>query len=378
MKVVGRGIPAFNKFIEKKDGGQKKKFDENKLVKLNVNEPTNTNELLDVLNGNSSIIFPSIDKTLPIIFYDFSVWTKFKSLPNKFLGGLDTSYKSNKECIYIFDKTFTAENDFYDVLNKYTEKPIDINIAANITLLHELGHAVHHQTEKLNGSYLHEGTEEAKFINELMSFEELVVSQHEMSGKIVEIEMIGRQATREGYADLYCCILLDKLYGRDKAGFIIKAIHGYREAMNVTERYYTHDSINEYLTSKNSLDFKNFNEIHSYISDVVSKYAIKNINSDSRSFVSHSNFLGVINSVFGINESDVKSAAKKIEDRFPFICVYHDKLVPWRFEHGCEDGEKWLTNKDLNKIKRRIRTIKVVMKNKVNNIFNNPNRKRPL
>ncbi|ECK0672211.1 hypothetical protein FQU54_25370 [Salmonella enterica subsp. diarizonae] len=378
MKVVGRGIPAFNKFIEKKDGGQKKKFDENKLVKLNVNEPTNTNELLDVLNCNSSIIFPSIDKTLPIIFYDFSVWTKFKSLPNKFLGGLDTSYKSNKECIYIFDKTFTAENDFYDVLNKYTEKPIDINIAANITLLHELGHAVHHQTEKLNGSYLHEETEEAKFINELMSFEELVVSQHEMSGKIVEIEMIGRQATREGYADLYCCILLDKLYGRDKAGFIIKAIHGYREAMNVTERYYTHDSINEYLTSKNSLDFKNFNEIHSYISDVVSKYAIKNINSDSRSFVSHSNFLGVINSVFGINESDVKSAAKKIEDRFQFICVYHDKLVPWRFEHGCEDGEKWLTNKDLNKIKRGIRTIKVVMKNKVNNIFNNPNRKRPL
>ncbi|EMJ2323341.1 hypothetical protein V7L32_003772 [Salmonella enterica] len=378
MKVVGRGIPAFNKFIEKKDGGQKKKFDENKLVKLNVNESTNTNELLDVLNGNSSIIFPSIDKTLPIIFYDFSVWTKFKSLPNKFLGGLDTSYKSNKECIYIFDKTFTAENDFYDVLNKYTEKPIDINIAASITLLHELGHAVHHQTEKLNGSYLHEGTEEAKFINELMSFEELVVSQHEMSGKIVEIEMIGRQATREGYADLYCCILHDKLYGRDKAGFIIKAIHGYREAMNVTERYYTHDSINEYLTSKNSLDFKNFNEIHSYISDVVSKYAIKNINSDSRIFVSHSNFLGVINSVFGINESDVKSAAKKIEDRFPFICVYHDKLVPWRFEHGCEDGEKWLTNKDLNKIKRGIRTIKVVMKNKVNNIFNNPNRKRPL
>lgn len=378
MKVVGRGIPAFNKFIEKKDGGQKKKFDENKLVKLNVNEPTNTNELLDVLNCNSSIIFPSIDKTLPIIFYDFSVWTKFKSLPNKFLGGLDTSYKSNKECIYIFDKTFTAENDFYDVLNKYTEKPIDINIAANITLLHELGHAVHHQTEKLNGSYLHEATEEAKFINELMSFEELVVSQHEMSGKIVEIEMIGRQATREGYADLYCCILLDKLYGRDKAGFIIKAIHGYREAMNVTERYYTHDSINEYLTSKNSLDFKNFNEIHSYISDVVSKYAIKNINSDSRSFVSHSNFLGVINSVFGINESDVKSAAKKIEDRFQFIWVYHDKLVPWRFEHGCEDGEKWLTNKDLNKIKRGIRTIKVVMKNKVNNIFNNPNRKRPL
>ncbi|ECE0793767.1 hypothetical protein GK48_27790 [Salmonella enterica subsp. diarizonae] len=265
MKVVGRGIPAFNKFIEKKDGGQKKKFDENKLIKLNVNEPTNINELLDVLNGNSNIIFPSIDKTLPIIFYDFSVWTKFKSLPNKFLGGLDTSYKSNKECIYIREKTFTAENDFYDGLNKYTEKSIDINTATKITLLHELGHAVHHQTEKLNGRYLHEGTEEAKFINEFMSFEELVVSQHEMSGKIVEIEMIGRQATREGYADLYCCILLDKLYGRDKAGFIIKAIHDYRKDVNVTERYYTHDSINEYLTSEYRLSFKNFNEIHSYI-----------------------------------------------------------------------------------------------------------------
>ncbi|HDZ1273975.1 TPA: hypothetical protein RRV26_005181 [Klebsiella pneumoniae] len=376
MKVVGRGIPAFNKFIEKKDGGQKKKFDENKLVKLNVNEPTNTNELLDILNGNSNITFPSIDKTLPIIFYDFSVWTKFKSLTNKFLGGLNTSYKSNKECIYILDKTFTAEHDFYDGLNKYTEKPIDINIAANITLLHELGHAVHHQTEKLNGSYLYEGTEEAKFINELMSFEELVISQHEFSGKIVETEMIARQATREGYADLYCCILLDKLYGRDKAGLIIEAISDYREAMNVTERYYTHDSIYAYLTSKNSLYFKSFNEIHSYISDIVSKCAIKSINSDSRDFVSHSNFLGVINSVFGINENDVKLAAKKIEDRFPFIWVYRDKLVPWRFEHGCEDGEKWLANRELNKMQRGVRAVKAVMGNKMNNIINNHYRKR--
>ncbi|EGR6194737.1 hypothetical protein I7T11_005102, partial [Salmonella enterica] len=111
MKVVGSGIRAFNKFIEKKDGGQKKKFDENKLIKLNVNEPTNTNELLDVLNGNGNIIFPSIDKTLPIIFYDFSVWTKFKSLPNNILGRLDTSYKPHKECIYIREKTFTAEPD---------------------------------------------------------------------------------------------------------------------------------------------------------------------------------------------------------------------------------------------------------------------------
>lgn len=180
-----------------------------------------------------------------------------------------------------------------------------------------------------------------------------------MSGKIVEIEMIGRQATREGYADLYCCILLDKLYGRDKAGFIIKAIHGYREAMNVTERYYTHDSINEYLISKNSLDFKNFNEIHSYISDVVSKYAIKSINSDSRNFVSHINFLGVINSVFDINESDVKSAAKKIEDRFPFIWVYRDKLVPWSFEHGTKDGKMWIDNRDISRLQRRVRTVKI-------------------
>lgn len=374
MKVKYVNYNHFKKFIH--DRVEYLDISSNMAIESQRSNESSESDISRFLNKNSGYIFPDIDKTLPIIFYDFSVWTKFKSLPNKFLGGLDTSYKSRKECIYILDKTFTAEHDFYGELNKYTEKPIDINIAANITLLHELGHAVHHQIEKLNGRYLHEGTEEAKFINELMSFEELAVSQHEMSGKIVEIEMIGRQATREGYADLYCCILLDKLYGRDKAGFIIKAIHDYREAVNVTERYYTHNSINEYLISEYRLDFKNFNEIHSYISTVISKYAIKHINSDSRSFVSHSNFLGVINNVFGINEKDVKSAAKKIGDRFPFIWVYHDKLVPWRFEHGCEDGEKWLTNRELNKIKRGIRAVKAVMGNKVNNIVDNYYRKR--
>ncbi|HBT4697323.1 TPA: hypothetical protein MB321_005387, partial [Klebsiella pneumoniae] len=93
-------------------------------------------------------------------------------------------------------------------------------------------------------------------------------------------------------------------------------------------------------------------------------------------FVSHSNFLGVINSVFGINENDVKLAAKKIEDRFPFIWVYRDKLVPWRFEHGCEDGEKWLANRELNKMQRGVRAVKAVMGNKMNNIINNHYRKR--
>lgn len=347
MKIELKNLNSFNKFIESYNDSLELEFDPSATIKLK--NRMGPRDLQNNINKCSKKLLPPVSKILPIIFYDFSVWTKFKSLPNKFLRGLDTSYKPNKGCIYIFGKTFTAENDFYDGLNKYTEKSIDINTAINITLLHELGHAVHHQTEKLNGRYLHEGTEEAKFINELMSFEELVVSQHEMSGKIVEIEMIGRQATREGYADLYCCILLDKLYGRDKAGFIIKAIHDYREAMNVTERYYTHDSINEYLISKEDFRFKSFDDIHSYISSIVSKKAIKSINSDSRNFASHSNFLGVTSSVFGINESDVKSAAKKIEDRFPFLWVYHSKLVPWRFEHGCEDGEKWLTNKDLNK-----------------------------
>ncbi|ECC5185000.1 hypothetical protein CS238_05340 [Salmonella enterica] len=375
MKIELKNLNSFNKFIESYNGSLELEFEPSATVKLqNKMAPK---DLQNNINKYSEKVLPPVSKILPIIFYDFSVWAKFKTLPNNILGGLDTSYKPDKECIYIREKTFMAEKDFYDGLNKYTEKPIDINTATNITLLHELGHAVHHQTEKLKGSYLHEGTEEAKFINELMLFNEIVFSHHDESGKIVEIEMIARQATREGYADLYCCILLDKLYGSDKAGFIIKAIHDYREAVNVTERYYTHDSINEYLVSKDDFGFENFDDIHSYISSIVSKNAIKSINSDSRNFVSHSNFLGVINSVFGINEKDVKSASKKIEDRFPFLWVYNDKLVPWRFEHGTKDGKTWLDNRNLNALQRNIRTVKSAIENKVKNIMNNPYRKRP-
>ncbi|AUQ25116.1 hypothetical protein [Dickeya zeae] len=375
MKIELKNLNSFNKFIGSYDDGLELEIDPCATIKLQ--NRIGPEDLQNIINKYSKNLLPPVNKILPIILYDFTVWTKFKSLPNNIFGGLDTSYKPDKECIYISNKTFTGENNFYNELNKYTENPIDINTATNITLLHELGHAVHHQTDKLNGRYLHEGTEEAKFINELMSFEELIVSQHEFSGKIVEIEMIGRQATREGYADLYCCILLDKLYGKEKANLIIEALYDFRKKVNETEQYYTFDSINEYLTYKNSLNFKSFNEIHSYISDVVSKTAINHINYTAKCFYSHSNFLGIINSVFGINESDVKSAAKKIEDRFPFLCVYHDELVSWRFEHGCKDGEKWLANKDLNKIQRGIRAVKAVIGNKINNIVNNISRKFP-
>ncbi|EMX8260116.1 hypothetical protein AAHK15_000722 [Salmonella enterica] len=331
------------------------------------------------LNKNSGYIFPDIDKTLPIIFYDFPVWTKFKSLPNNILGRLDTSYKPHKECIYIREKTLTNKNDFYNELNKDSENFIDIDTAANITILHELGHAVHHQTEKLNGRYLHEGTEEAKFINEFMSFEELVVSQHEMSGKIVETEMIARQATREGYADLYCCILLDKLYGKEKAFSIINALYDFRvksDSVNA-ERYYSYGSIDEYRKNMDRLELKNFDEIHRYISGVVIKTTINHINSTARGFYSHSNFLGALNSVFSINEPDVKVAVQKIEDRFPFLCIYHDKLTPWRFEQGTKDGKTWLDNRNLNALQRNIRTVKLAIENKVKYIMNNPYRKRP-
>ncbi|WP_233977889.1 hypothetical protein, partial [Pectobacterium versatile] len=57
--------------------------------------------LVGILNENENIVLPAIDKTISIIFYNFSVWTKIKSRVNVFLqepsrktffGKLTTSY----------------------------------------------------------------------------------------------------------------------------------------------------------------------------------------------------------------------------------------------------------------------------------------------
>ncbi|KHT17922.1 hypothetical protein [Pectobacterium brasiliense] len=109
---------------------------------------------------------------------------------------------------------------FRDTVNRKTsiiydfmlDKGCGSSLASTTILLHEIGHAVHHQTEKLNGEYLDISTPEADFINKFTMFFQGERNHNYM----YETDMIIRNATREGYADLYSCILIDKLYSKQR------------------------------------------------------------------------------------------------------------------------------------------------------------------
>ncbi|EJP9635951.1 hypothetical protein NZF17_005251, partial [Salmonella enterica] len=83
--------------------------------------------------------------------------------------------------------------------------------ATNLVLLHEIGHAIHHQLEKHNGYLLEPTTPEASFLNPFFSFNEECVE------KIPTVTAIAYKAITEGFADLYSCIIVDILYDSSRS-----------------------------------------------------------------------------------------------------------------------------------------------------------------
>ncbi len=367
MVIEFKNYEEFNKFIKINDEVQKEKINSSniKLRKKIKSMPSFQEEI----NNNYEFLFPKMDKVIPVIFYDFSVWCMVKNLHKSVFKRIETKYDPKDEKIYIKKGEFSKDYSFCSKFFEYSHNKINLRDIGNIIILHEIGHAIHHQSSKISKKYIDDKSNEAKFINELMSFNECLVSHHKNSGKIIEVELIARQATREGYADLYCCIILDKIYGKNKAEPLIKALYEFRNNAHILdgERYYSFDSIEAYMLSRNNLNFKNFNEIHEYISEIISKNAIKCINNSYN--YSYSNFIGAINSIFDINEKEVNKSLDRIEKRFPFLYIKKKGIVNWRFEDGCKDGKNWQENKNLSITKRKIKSIKTTLNKNIEKIL---------
>ncbi|WP_407579563.1 hypothetical protein [Citrobacter koseri] len=335
--------------------------------------------LVKIINEDKRILLPDIDKTIPVIFYSFSVWTRIKTRSNVFIqepslktffGKLTTSYQSGTESIYISRNLYEAKKkdkgiNEHEVFKALLASDCSHEEATNLVLLHELGHAVHHQVSKQRGNLLDETTTEAKFLNKLMTTTDFVSSR---KFDIPEISPVAYKAVTEGFADLYSCIVVDKLYGKEQATKIIEALHQMRlsayelDEHRNRERYYSFDSIKHYIDNRDILSFNTFDDIHQYISDTVSKVAIHYINKEAGRYgnKSHCNFLGVINVVHNLNQSNAYAAALAIQKKFPFIDLYENKIKreEWKFQKGNDVGKEWLNRRSKRELKDKIRDTK--------------------
>ncbi|EDF8922194.1 hypothetical protein GCB20_25185, partial [Salmonella enterica] len=311
--------------------------------------------LVGILNENESIVLPAIDKTIPIIFYNFSVWTKMKSRVNVFLqepsrktffGKLTTSYQPGTESIYISRNLYKDKNkgiNEHEVYKFLLASDCSHEEATNLVLLHEIGHAIHHQLEKRDGYLLEPTTPEASFLNPFVRL------NGECVDGIKSVTDIAHKAITESYADLYSCILIDRLYPPSRCDVIVNAIHHYRTT-HQEEGYYSYPSIERYLKDRKGRGFKEFDDIHKYISKITASNAVhyigKNLSEGKKEL---GLFLGVVNKLHGFEHSKTDDVIKDINKSYPFldyILQLADKKNPYGchpdlFEQGCKYADKW-------------------------------------
>ncbi|EJX4926794.1 hypothetical protein OD635_003757 [Salmonella enterica] len=335
-------------------------------------------KLLGILNENENenenIALPAIDKTIPIIFYNFSIWTRMKSRVNiflqepsrkTFLGKLTTSYQPGKESIYISRNLYEAKKkdkgiNEHEVFKTLLVSDCSHEEATNLVLLHEIGHAIHHQLEKRDGYLLEPTTPEASFLNPFVQFNEECVE------KIPTVTAIAYKAITEGFADLYSCIIVDRLYDSSRSDVIINALYQYRTS-HKSENYYSYLSIESYLSQRNGRDFKSFDEIYKYMSSTIAHTTVKNMGVkllDGSEELGR--FLGVVNKLQGLNYCKIDKTVDSIRSNYPFmdyVIFYVEKKNPFSyhqnlFEEGCIAGEKWLKKKAKREFRNKIQDIK--------------------
>ncbi|WP_440706761.1 hypothetical protein [Klebsiella pneumoniae] len=300
---------------------------------VNSNSISKNTNIIDVLNTHANEIFPALDKDIPVVFADFTVWSKFVIRMNKLLPftsrEMKTAYNVHDEDVHIFSETFNRDTSIlYDFM---LSKGCSSSITSTVIILHEIGHAVHHQTEKLNGEYLDLSTQEANFINKFTMFFQEEANHISM----YETDTIIRNATREGFADLYCCILIDKLYSKKEATVAINGLKAYRDKYNKRENYYTAYSIARYIELREhdglQASINSFAQLNKIISAIVSETAIKLLSQKAgdasyAASMNKSRFLGFINEVYELGNSDVDTAMKKMKEDLPVLKEFIENI----------------------------------------------------
>lgn len=330
--------------------------------------------LIKTLNEGIDTFLPSIDKTIPLIFYNLSAWTKMKSRANvfiqdpnlkTFLGKLTTSYQAGTESIYISknlyeDQKKDKEVNEHEVYKYLLASDCTHEEVTNLILLHEIGHAIHHQLEKRDDCLLESTTAEASFLNPFVQF----------NGECVEgiptVTAIAYKAITEGFADLYSCILIDRLYDWSRSDVIINALYQYRVS-HKNENYYSDQSIESYLNQRIGRGFKNFDETCKYISATIAYNAVKYIGESLRDGKPElGRFLGVINKLHSLNCNRLDKTVETIKNIYPFMkhmIFYADKKNPFSyhpdlFAEGCKAGDKWINKKAKKSSRTKYKTLK--------------------
>lgn len=172
-------------------------------------------------------------------------------------------------------------------------------------ILHEVGHALHHQIYLKQDNYLITSKNDfnhSDFLN-LIADNGLYLLGRSNDDKKYDLNHAIKYSIKEGFADLYACIGLLQIYPQEVA---LNFIHEVIEAREISNNnYYTTESIKHLKKDieNNNLNLTNFEDLHNYIDKIISNTALKTmlekLSSDNEEQIKHNNaFAGFLKSVF--------------------------------------------------------------------------------
>lgn len=199
-------------------------------------------DFIDYINNEKNNLLPSdIKENTSVVFINFSM---LSDIGNLSLRKRDTEYNAKNNKVLI-NKSLYEKDGVYSALRGkgFSKKEI-----TNLVIAHEIGHFIHRETSNTNSIYIDSKDDSALFINKIMTFPERIFAEADPHGYAVPEIYKLRQATREGYPDLYSAILLNKFYPEEKANNMIKALHDYRYNQNHWSQYYTSNALEKIKT----------------------------------------------------------------------------------------------------------------------------------
>lgn len=348
-------------------------LDENKLTNIfSLNLPTLINSL-----NNNYILNSSSYCNLVVNFEDFTILNKFllnqknyfkRKLNKWFKTDFNTNsdyafYSKDEKIIHIREELFNSQNQYYHpTFSQILKSQLSSSDFLNFVILHEIGHAVHHEYYLNTHKNLFSNIQDCEYINKTTSFYGYVglignANQLNVEFRNKDLNMMIFHAISEGFADLYSCISIGELYPKNQAiDLINNIILSRKEADKGGEFYYSYPSIEKYLDDlKNDhIPFNDFNSMYNYISSTINQTVFNLINkqfkkTDSEENILNSRFLGVICKQLDLNSNNISKTIEILNYQYG-LNISSLSLSENEFQNGKRlyENNKHLFNSDLN------------------------------
>lgn len=290
------------------------------------NQETRSNEislqeLKDLLENNDLLNYPydflSLDGSKNIV----PALIKINLVDNINIKNSEILFEHyNRESgeITITEKLLFNEQILPSTFPEYLYASVGQSKLLMFAILHEIGHAIHHQLflkQDNNSLTPSEDFNTNDFLN-LISNNGIYLLEKNEETKKYDINHAITYAIKEGFADLYACISLTQIYPKEVSlSFIHEIIESRKSGQ---DNYYTTETLMEYKQDleNNENSINNFIDLHQYIENKISNTALKlmleKLSSNNEEQIKHNNaFAGFLKSIIE------KSVNQKLIDSNP-------------------------------------------------------------